>query len=161
MMNPFLDWLAEVENDPVVVETTETGLDAEASGNLWTFSLSPQQAQEVKQEEVLHFLKAVLLAREHQVLERLGHQHPMVFYCWFDEQTAQLCFSLVSALHNRLPFGSKVNIVADLSSVVKQFLSSSYHGGVPIEEFVEEDGVEDAVGHRGVSVWTKRIPAVT
>jgi len=154
-MNSFNDWLAEVEADPVVVETTQADLDAEASGNLWTFSLSPQQAQEVKQEEVLHFLKAVLLAREHQVTERFGNQHPMVFYCWLDEQTAQLRFSLVSALHNCLSLGSKVNIVADLSSIVKQLLSSPYHGGVPIEEFVEEDGIQDVVGHRGVSSGRK------
>jgi len=153
-MNPFLDWLVEVEQDQVVIDATQAGLETEARKNLWTFSLTEQQAQELKPEEVLHFLQTVISARERLITERFGHQHPMVFYCWFDELAAQLRFSLVSACHNQLPFKSRVNLVVELIFIVESFLASSYHNGIKAKDF----GAALSDVPRSISVWAKQIP---
>ena len=121
-MNPFIEWLTEVEDDPIVIKVMESGLNTEAQSNLWTFALSQQQAQELDAEEVIQFLANVVLARERQVIKQFGQQHPMIFYCWFDEQAIQLRFSLVSSFHNSLPFGEKVILTDDLAGIVEQFL---------------------------------------
>ena len=87
-MNPFSDWQADAENAPLFIEATEAGIEAEAQSNLWSFSLRPDQAKELSTQDVVCFLEAVISARERQIIEQFGRQHPMLFYCWFDQQAA-------------------------------------------------------------------------
>ncbi len=142
--NPFPEWLEEVANDPLTVDASEKGLLPECQENFWTFSISQSQTEVTTVEDVLDFLSDVMQARERQVYARSGPINPMVFYCWFDEQASQLRFSLVSASHDRLPFGAIVEETDDFAQVVELFLGSRYHNGIPVEEFivVEVGGIE-------------------
>lgn len=47
----------------------------------------------------------------------------MIFYTWFDEQASQLRFSLISDLHEKLPFRSEI-IWTDLPTLINMFLNS-------------------------------------
>jgi len=137
--NPFPEWLEEVANDPLIVDQSGNDLSYEPHGNCWTFSVSQRQAEVTTVEDVLNFLSGIMQARERQIEARPGAVNPMVFYCWFDEQASHLCFSLVSASHNCLPFGAIVDEIDDFSRIAEQFLNSYYHNGIPLEEFMTQE----------------------
>ncbi|MDQ2799311.1 MAG: hypothetical protein M3Y13_06675 [Armatimonadota bacterium] len=162
--NPFEAWLAEVVSDVLVVDVSAQGLEREATGNLWTFSLSQSQARALSIGDVLAFLFTIEQARERQIWERSGAANPMVLYCWFDEQAGQLRLSLVSACHSRLPFGAKIEETEDLARVVGQFLNSLYLDGIPPDEFAAQDfnggSAGGGDGQAILLVWTKTLPTV-
>jgi hypothetical protein len=54
-----------------------------------------------------------------------------VLYWWHDAQAGQLCLSLVSAAHGRLPFGCEVVPAASLAAVAADWLGSPLLHGVP------------------------------
>ncbi len=120
--NPFPEWLEEVANDPVTINTSDEGLLSECRENLWTFSLSQNEAEATSADDAVTFLASIMQFRERQIKARPGPITPMIFYCWFDEQASQLRFSLVSASHKQLPF-----------------LSSRYHNGIPLSEFITQE----------------------
>ena len=137
--NPFPEWLEEVANDPLTVDASEKGLLSECRENLWTFGISQSQTEATTVEDVLDFLSGIMQSRERQINARSGQINPMVFYCWFDEQASQLRFSLVSASHDRLPFGAIVEETDDFAQVVKLFLGSRHHDGIPLDEFMTQE----------------------
>ena len=116
--SPFSGWLAEVEAAAVVVQPDD--IIAEAHGNLWTFGLDDKQRASVTPDEVEAFIRAVLVARGRWLTERQAG--PMRFYCWHDAQAGQLRFSLVSAVHDSLPFGCLIELAKDLNVVIRHFL---------------------------------------
>ncbi len=163
-INPCCDErLSEVANDPIVIDSSKAGLSVEAYGNCWSFSVSQEQARSLTTGQIIEFLSAVQQARQRQVLMRFGNTHPMRFYCWHDEQASQLCFSLVSASHNCLPFGCVVKEVRELSVVVNEFLGSLYHDGIPMEEFVPLESTDlpeiDEPNRFVLNVWSKSLPS--
>ena len=125
--NPFLEWLPEVAADDIVIGGNESG------ENMWSFSLTPEQAAALVPEQVETFVRDVLAARSQKLAATA--RGPMLFYCWHDEMAAQLRFSLVSKGDGGLPFGCEVERVESLSEIVRPFLSSRYHGGIPWSEF--------------------------
>ena len=162
-INPFDEWLLEVANDPIVTDASKAGLSIEAHSNCWSFSINKEQAQSLTAGQVIEFLSAVQQARHQQILGRYGSTHPMLFYCWHDEQASQLCFSLVSASHDCLPFGCIVKEVSELSIVVNEFLENLYHDGIPLEEFVPLEAINipeiDEPNRFVLNVWSKKLPA--
>ena len=138
-INPFPKWLEEVANDPLTVNTNEEGLSYECHGNHWSFAISQSQAEGTTADSVLSFLISVMQSRQRQIAARPGAVNPMVFYCWFDEQASHLCFSLVSIFHHCLPFGATVEETDDFTRIVDLFLSSRYHNGISLGEFVTEE----------------------
>lgn len=128
--NPFVDWLAEVAADPVVVCPDD--IDAEARCNRWSFALSPEQAAVVAVADVTAFAARVEAARRAWLMAH--HCKPMVMYWWHDVQAGQLRFSLVSASHGRLPFGCIVVPAPSLAAVVAEWLASPNLHGIPCDE---------------------------
>jgi hypothetical protein len=125
--NPFPEWLAEVSMDAVVVWPDDIG--AEARGNSWSFSLTPEQAAAVSPADVEAFAAGVADARRSWLSARGAG--PMVLYWWHDAQAGQLRFSLVSASHGQLPFGCEVAPAASLAEVAADWLGSPHLHGVP------------------------------
>ena len=159
--NPFPEWLEEVINSPLIVDQSQDGLSYECHGNHWSFAISQSQAEVIAAEDVLNFLFSVMQAREQQIKARSGAINSMIFYCWLDEQASHLCFSLVSAAHQCIPFGAIMEETDDFAKVVELFLNSHYHNGIPLEEFVKDSSneIEDAEPNSYVLlVATKTLP---
>jgi hypothetical protein len=153
--NPFLEWFSEVAGDEVVSEPFN--IFAEAHGNLWSFSVTSAQAAALRPAHVASFIRSVAEARSRQLSAR--GPKAMLFYCWHDEQAAQLRFSLVSAEHGRLPFARSIELAPDLESVVASFLNSRYHDGIPYGELrlaVGPEGEDDP--DRALPVWVLPLP---
>ena len=142
-LNPFPDWFEEVASASLTIDHSKKGLSHEAHENWWAFSISQHQANTIVAGDIVKFLSGVAQAREQQIRAHSGAVNPVVFYCWCDEQDSQLCFSLVSVSHNRIPFGAIVKETDDFAQVVKQFLSNQYHDGIPMEEFIMQEEYDE------------------
>jgi len=130
--NPFPGWLAEVADDTVVVCPDD--INAEARGNQWSFSLSPEQAAGVTVADVAVFAAGVAEGRRAWLAARgIGS---MVLYWWHDTLAGQLRFSLVSQAHGRLPFGCEVVPAASFAAVVSDWLGSPALHGIPWGELL-------------------------
>lgn len=157
MREPFASWLADVAYDDVIISAGD--INAEAQDNLWSFSLSADQAADVTASDVEGFLQAIIGARREWLSAQGVNSGSMRFYCWHDEQVTQLRLSLVSACHGRLPFGCEVKDVGELAEIVNSFLNSGYHDGIPWQEFksVPSEG-EIKADRYVVPVWSLSLP---
>src|SRR5207249_4454309 len=103
-------------------------IEAEAHGNLWSFSLTPEKSLAVSLADMEAFADGVVDARRAWLLAHGAG--PMVLYWWHDRQTGRLRFSLVSAAHGRLPFGCEVVLAASFGEIVDEWLGSSHLHGI-------------------------------
>ncbi len=158
MREPFESWLPDVVADEIVVAPENIG--DEAQGNFWSFSLSSEQALAVTVADLEKFLKHVIEARRLALQLRGMKAGAMRFYCWHDDQAAQLRLSLVSTSHGRLPFGGKIVETDYLNEVLLSFLLSPYHDGVPMSELREVGSDENELNEKPISlrVWSAEIP---
>jgi len=152
-LNPFIDWLPEVTADPVVVCPNDIG--AEARGNLWSFSLSANQAAAVCVADVIRFAGQVAEARRAWLATHKVGQ--MVLYWWHDDQAGQLRFSLVSAVHARLPFGCKLVAAKNLDSIVQQWLGSPHSHFIPWSDLQRLAVGEAEPPVPPLSVWSQTL----
>ncbi len=161
-MSAFKDWLLEIANTALTVDTSETGLLREAQSNQWGFFFTQEQIEDLSLKDVIGFLNAVTEIYQSHLSERFNQKLQFIFYCWFDEQASELRFSVVSASHGSLPFGSPIQAMPDVNQLVKHFLSSPYHDGVPLDEFVQEaqigSGSDVTVRVPPLQIWTKSLP---
>ena len=153
--DPLRRWYAEIISQEVVVSPNDIG--AEASGNLRALSLTPQEAASLAAQDVNSTVNVAIAALAEQLAAR--DTGPMLFYCWHDDQAAQLCFSLVSAAHHCLPFRCEVNRVADVETIVAAFLASHYHGGIPWAELSETGPMEVDTPRTALPVWVVPVSA--
>ena len=154
VLNPFIEWIAQVAADPVVVRPDNIG--AEAKGNLWSFSLSPQQAAAVTVADVRRFAEQVILARRAWLNAR--NAGAMVIYWWHDAQAGQLRFSMVSAVHGELPFGCRTIAAPSLESVIDDWLRSPSLHGIPWSELQPSAADDPERTPFSLAVWTQVVP---
>jgi hypothetical protein len=155
-VHPMATWLAEVTNDAVVI--CRDDINTEANSNLWSFSLTLQEASSLSVTDVVEFSQKVVASRREWLTARRAPS--MVMYWWHDEQAGQLRFSLVSTTHGRLPFQANIAVVAEFEEIAKAWLSSPYLDGIPwtdLQEVVPEE-VETEQLPPTIAVWTAVVP---
>jgi hypothetical protein len=151
--NPLNDWLADVAADAVEVRPGD--INAEAQANLWSFSLSPEQAAAVSVDDVVRFVDQVVEARRGWLRDKGA---AMVNYWWHDAQAGQLRFSLVSAGHQRLPFGVEVVQVPDVRQIISDWLASPYLHGIPFANLDSEQTDRPEDRPAALAVWSTVLP---
>jgi hypothetical protein len=134
--DPLADF-DEIITDKIFIGTDTNDLQEEIRQNTWWISLSQQQVEQLTPDDLREFINRIIDNRRQQVLTAQT-DHGMYFYLWFDEMACQLRFSLISDVHEKLPFGCNVNQIATPDGIIGAFLSSPYHRGIPVTEFVEE-----------------------
>ncbi len=130
----FVGHLAEVTEDSIYIGSSEADLDEELRLNMWSISITGEQAKTLTEDDFLAFIAEVLLDRRQQVK---GADHGMIFYLWFDEMACQLRFNLISDFHLHLPFECRLEQVHTPVLIVREFLESAYHDGIPFREVQE------------------------
>lgn len=152
--NPFAEWLQDIADEPVSVQPGD--INAEAQENLRWFSLSAELAAVVTAADVEAFASKVADARRRWL--SLHQATPMVLYWWHDRQAGQLRFSLVSAVHGRLPFGAHVILAINLRTIAEEWLKSPYLDGIPWAELRSPASREDETAAPNLPVWSLRLP---
>ncbi|MDR3157538.1 MAG: hypothetical protein LBU11_00695 [Zoogloeaceae bacterium] len=111
----FSRWLEIVRADEEITVCPED-INHEAVSNLYCFSPGEEEDPEINTSAVQNFLRLVIENRKELLQKIKGPQ--MLFYCWHDAQCRQLRFSMVSASHDRLPFGCPLRRTDDLQEIV-------------------------------------------
>ena len=130
----FIKSLAEIINNKLFLTDSTQNLEEEIAKNCHLISIDKKLASEIQPKELLDILKKVRENRLSQ-LNQSNLKANLKYYSWFDEQACQLRFNIINSNHPSLPFGAKINIVDNESVIVKAFIASNYHDGIPWEDF--------------------------
>ena len=134
----FLQELNEIVSDSLFIGENELDLQKEINNNEWCISANSELAKILTIEDLSVFIEQVILNRKEQVKTKKTVTN-LLFYLWFDEQTSQIRFNIISDYGKGLPFGCKVIPMSDYTSIVKAFLEHPYHDGIPLEDLVDVD----------------------
>jgi hypothetical protein len=154
--NPLQEWLPEIIADAVVVHPDD--ILAESRGNLWSFSLTPSELENVTLKDLEVFAYKVTDARR-KWLSAHG-KGPMILYWWHDGQAGQLRCSMVSKAHGGLPFGCEVVTAGGPGEIASEWLRSSQLHGVPRSELnspaLGDESPEPSL--HVLKVWSVQLP---
>ncbi|MEI5906745.1 hypothetical protein WAK64_06695 [Bacillus spongiae] len=132
----FLKELDEIIEDRLFIGNSINDLDNEISNNTWSISMEKELANEFTTEDLKLFFNQVQNNRKEQVFKNSDHN--MIFYVWFDWQSAGLRFNLISDFHKKLPFGRNYKTIDNIEPILIKFLQFPYHDGFPVEEIEGE-----------------------
>lgn len=110
----------DIENDILIIQHDRIELE-----NMWAISLTNTLAQEISVCEFAQFIQAVIVNRRKQAAKLKAH---MLFYAWFDWQSAQFRFSIIPEIMP-LPFKCEVIDSPSLEPIIKEFLTFEWHDG--------------------------------
>ena len=153
-LNPFIEWLEEVAADAVVIRPDS--IEAEAHGNRWSFSLSPEQRAVVSVADVVRFAAEVATARSAWLRSRKAAQ--MTLHWWHDALAGQLRFSLVSAAHKRLPFDRRTVAAPTLEVIIEEWLNSPSLHGIPSSALRPDSPDQQETPRDPLLVWSQTVP---
>ena len=150
--NDFLKELDEIITDRLFIGNSASDLENEIAQNGWSVSMDQELVNEFMTEDLISFFLQVQNSRKEQILK--NSDHDMIFYLWFDDQSATLRFNLISDFHETLPFGCKYNEIRDMEPILNEFLQFPYHDGFPITEADEEEFTDDKIEIMPLNVYS-------
>jgi len=132
--------LAIILNHIFLITGDQRAQEVETESNMWAISLSADA--HVAEQELLLFITSLLRIVRQQLIT-VPTQSTATFYMWFDEMAGQLRFNVISGRISTLPFGCTVVVKNSPQPIVQSFLASNYTQGIPFEECVIEDVMDD------------------
>jgi hypothetical protein len=156
LVHPCTTWFEEVRDEEIVIDPDD--IRAESWGNLQYLSLTRNEAAMVTVDDIEALAPRIVEARRAQLIAL--NAAPMVLYWWHDFQAGHLRFSMVSASHERLPFGCRVVPVDGIREIASDWLTSPWLHGIRLDtlEEVPADAVEAEPEEFTLAVWTLRLP---
>lgn len=154
--NEFFQSLEEIVVDPLFIGESLQDLAEETTNNTWSISISKELATEIVVEDFIDFFQRVMANRRKQI-NGSNNQVGMLFYIWFDWQSAQIKFDLISDYDTPLPFGCEIEITDKLEPIIEEFIRFPYHDGFPFEEVRDEDEDDDEEMEEGVKIETLKV----
>jgi hypothetical protein len=136
--NEFFQSLEEIVVDPLFISDSLQDLDEETANNTWSMSISKELAIEIVVKDFIDFFQRVMTNRREQI-RGSNNQDGMLFYIWFDWQSAQIKFNLISDYDTALPFGCEIEITHKLEPIIEEFLRFPYHDGFSFDEVRDDD----------------------
>ena len=152
--NEFFQDLEEIVVDSLFIGDSKDNIDQEISNNTWSISVSNDLSIQMSVKDFKDFFGEVISNRSKQI--KISKKN-MLFYVWFDLQTAQLRFNLISDYDSKLPFSCEVEAIDNLKPIIEEFLSFPYHDGFPVEEIYEEDEGREEENNNPLKVFLCRI----
>ena len=73
--------------------------------------------------DIYNLLKQLINKRSQQVFQ--SNNGPATFYLWYDEQSFNLGFDVLSGINTKLPFNCKINILHTPISILKKLLNDT------------------------------------
>lgn len=155
--NEFFHSLEEIVVDPLFIGESLQDLAEETTNNTWSISISKELATDIAVEDFIDFFQRVMANRCEQIRSS-NNRDGMLFYIWFDWQSAQIKFNLISDYDTALPFGFEIEITNKLEPIIEEFLRFPYHYGFPFEEVRDDDEhMEEGVKREILKVFLFKI----
>lgn len=153
----FFQGLEEIVVDPLYIGDSEADIDQEIANNTWSISISNQLGAQLSVKDFIDFFEKVISNRCDQIKHSYNNTG-MIFYVWFDWQSAQLRFSLISDYDSKLPFVCEIENTDKLEPIIEEFLSYPFHDGFPAEEVnVEDKDIEKEQKSKSLKVFFYKI----
>ena len=151
----FLKELDEIIFDRIFIGSSALDLENEIAQNGWSISMDQDLVNKFTTEDLISFFLQVQNSRKEQVVKTSDHD--MIFYLWFDHQSAALRFNLISDFHKKLPFRCKYDIIQDMEPILDDFLQFHYHDGFPIAEADEYEIADGEIEFTPLNVYSLTI----
>lgn len=150
VINTLAD-LQYVLQGSICITGDESCMQEEIYHNMCALTFSEDLILTIQIEDLQTFLADLLIQRNAQVCAQ-NPTTPATFYLWFDEQTLQLRFNLLSGADRALPFGCTVNQMDTPEPILQNFITTTrrvmVEGDVieyfePGDEGFDDDADED------------------
>lgn len=133
----------------------------ETNENCWCISASQAECDEVSVTEVISAMEDVI-AHVRKLVAAQADWRGALFHMWFDGQASQLRCCVISDRHTALPFRCKTVQVPSMEPIIVDYLSSSYHEGIPGDELTEVEGsdpnADDVMQEIPFNVYVEQMP---
>ena len=106
----FFKDIQNIKSDKLLITDSVDNVNEEIQNNCWSISINDELSKEISVDELADFLKEVKKDRQQQ-LRRSNSKVGLIYYVWVDSQAGQLRFNFINSNHDKLPFGSRQNLV--------------------------------------------------
>lgn len=133
--------------------------DDEITMNMWCIFFDDKVLESFSQEQFEEFITALVNKKKQQIAE-MYKSVPATFYMWFDEQTSQLRFNIVSGHIEQLPFGCIVEIINSVESIYQELKKSYSNQGISwaeLEFFEDDEGDTEDDQEYTLQVYVQKI----
>jgi len=87
--------------------------------NTWNLSFDVNFIKSLTRHDLNTFIYDLIKNRKQQVVDL--NNGPATFYMWYDEQSLNLCFDILTGTNISLPFGCELNILNTFDSILDKF----------------------------------------
>ncbi|MCZ8540801.1 hypothetical protein [Psychrobacillus psychrodurans] len=154
--NEFFQSLEEIVVDSLFFGDSMQDIAEETANNTWSMSISKELATEIVVEDFMDFFRRVMTNRLEQI-RCSNNPDGMLFYIWFDWQSAQIKFSLISDYDTNILFGCEIEVIHKLEPIIEEFLGFPYHDGFLLEEVRDDEQMEEDVKVEILKVYLLKI----
>lgn len=118
-------------NDEIMLLGNTNNIDEEIYHNMWIIDIELEFGKQMKLQDLTKFIKNLLHNRSLQVQKKYPGARA-TFYLWYDPQSVQLKFNILSGEKITLPFGCTINIHNSPLSILKTFLDDIHSDPHPL-----------------------------
>lgn len=111
----------EILDADILITGDPTKQREELEYNTWYLSFSVSFIKELTLSDIQAFIDDLIKNRKQQAIDI--NKGPVTFYIWYDEQSLNLGFDILSGTNINLPFGCKLNVLNDFNSILNKVLA--------------------------------------
>ncbi|MEV6018306.1 MULTISPECIES: hypothetical protein [unclassified Streptomyces] len=155
----LLTWIAEVADEPLVLEPTDRRMEWET--NSWSLGAADDDTSSLSVAEVVAAFEWTPAAIQERMRD-LSFSGVATFYVWHDRQAGRLRCSTGSVPPDALPFSGTYVASGDLSPVVEGFLADSEPGFIALSDLDAQNLSEQTATEpeiRPFVVWVSSVGA--
>lgn len=130
-------------NDDIYLSGSHDGINEETYNNCWQISFTEEFILKISVRKLSNFLSQLLKKRLEQIT-KISSISAATFYLWFDEQSSQLCFNLLSGENIKLPFECTIYIVDSADIILDQCVNKVQYPAIKFDQikFIEQDDID-------------------
>jgi len=116
-------------NDGIYLSGSSFGVKEEIYNNMWQISFDEKMLKTIIYKDLKTFFDALSTKRSEQVAQ-ISSASVATLYLWFDVQSSQLCFNLLSGKNIELPFDCTVNVVASSDIILNKCINEAQNSAI-------------------------------